>query len=141
MAIETQQPTTVSRSAGRGLLFLGILLGLLSIALPAIQFTVLEVTRTPWYAAVLMSLGALLVLVSFVKRRSITRFVVLGLSAALAVFFWFALLDKLPEYHGPAQAGQMMPVFETTLANGSAFTDKDLQNDKSTVMVFFRGRW
>jgi peroxiredoxin len=38
-------------------------------------------------------------------------------------------------------AGKPFPVFTTTKADGSPFTQRDLEGDRITVMVFFRGRW
>jgi hypothetical protein len=49
---------------------------------------------------------------------------------------------KLPDYEGPARAGQQLPAFQATLAsNGRPFTDADLGDGHRRVMVFFRGRW
>ena len=45
-----------------------------------------------------------------------------------------------PPYFGPAQVGQKVPAFTTQLADGKAFTDKDL-NGQDSIVLFFRGRW
>ncbi len=63
----------------------------------------------------------------------------LGPDAAAAAFR--ADRAKLPAYAGPAQAGQTLPAFRTTLADGRAFTEQDLQDGAFSVLVFFRGRW
>jgi hypothetical protein len=44
-------------------------------------------------------------------------------------------------YTGPAQRDHKVPAFATTLADGRAFTDKDLDKGSPTVLLFFRGRW
>src|SRR6266705_4116944 len=84
-----------------------------------------------------------LLLGSLARRRSITRIVALVLIVALAGFQWFFLIHvaKLPSYEGPARAGLKMPAFQTALADGRTFSDKDLQDGTSSVLTFFRGRW
>ena len=48
---------------------------------------------------------------------------------------------RLPAYTGPVAAGQPFPEFATQRADGSPFTQRDLEGDQNNVMVFFRGRW
>lgn len=134
-------PTT-ERSHGRGYLWAGIGLALLGIVLGVVQYSLKQLI-VPWYAAVLASLGVLLLLVSLGKRRSLVRFLVLGLVVALAGFEWVFLLSlsKIPAYQGPAWAGEKLPAFQTTLADGSSFTEKDLERGTPSVLVFFRGHW
>ena len=50
-------------------------------------------------------------------------------------------MTKLPDYAGPAQAGAKLPAFRTTLADGQAFTEQDLEDGTFRVLTFFRGRW
>ncbi|MEX2121249.1 MAG: redoxin domain-containing protein [Pirellulales bacterium] len=50
-------------------------------------------------------------------------------------------LAGLPAYDGPARAGEKIPAFRSTLADGRPFTQNDLQQGTPTVLVFFRGRW
>ena len=65
------------------------------------------------------------------------------LFAALCGFQWFAFVvaTRTPDYTGPAQTGQKIPAFTTALADGTSFTNKDLEKGKPTVLLFFRGRW
>ena len=129
------------RSAGRGYLWLGIGLSVLGVALFVAQFALHQMI-VPWYMPALTTLGVLLLLGSLARRRSITRFVALVLIVALAGFQWFLLLhSKLPSYEGPARAGLKMPAFQTALADGRSFSDKDLQDGTLSVLTFFRGRW
>ena len=48
----------------------------------------------------------------------------------MCVFEWFALFveNKAPVYTGPAQPGEQLPAFATTLADGKAFTNTELKN-------------
>ena len=46
-----------------------------------------------------------------------------------------------PPYAGPAKMGEKLPAFTATLADGSPFTNSNLQEGKPTVLVFFRGHW
>ena len=48
---------------------------------------------------------------------------------------------RLPAYTGPVAAGRPFPAFATIRADGTPFTQSDLEGDQDTVMVFFRGRW
>ncbi len=77
-----------------------------------------------------------------VRRRTITRTIALVVVAALAGFQWFFLgsLMKLPDYEGPAKAGERLPAFHTTLADGRTFTEHDLADGRFSVLAFFRGR-
>ena len=123
------------RSAGIGVCLLGLLL-------PVAQFS-LKLLVVPWYSPALATLGVFLLLVSLARRRSFPRVAALVVVAALAGFQWFfwVSLIKLPDYAGPARAGQQFPAFSTTLADGSPFTDSDFRDKSRHVMVFFRGRW
>jgi hypothetical protein len=138
----TATPSPTSRSHGRGYFWLGIGVCLLGVALFFVQLA-LKQLFTPWYAAVLATLGAILMVVSVARRFSIARVVGLVLVAALAGFEWFFLvsLTRLPEYHGPARAGSQFPAFSATFADGRQFTDADLRDRSRRAMVFFRGRW
>ena len=135
-------PPASQRSKGRAYLWAGIGLCLLGLVLAVIQYG-LKLLVVPWYAPALATLGALLLLGSVARRPTITRIVVLVVVTLLAAFEWTFLISlaRLPVYEGPAQAGQKIPAFQTTLADGRAFTEKDLQTGTPTVLVFFRGRW
>ena len=145
--IMTTTPTVSSptaTSAGRRLFWLGITLPVLGIVFMFVQFSALQIIDvTPWYVPVSATLGVLFLLFSRLQRRSIPRVVALSFVTVLAVLEWvfFGTMLKLPTYQGPAEVGRMIPAFQTTLANGSSFTEKNLQEGSSSVFVFFRGRW
>lgn len=141
MATETQ--ATVERRASRGFLWGGLACVVVALALVFVQFVVLRWLTAPWHMPVLLTLGALFLGVAVAQRRSVIRVVLLVLVVALAAFQWFfmASMSRLPSYDGPAQAGQPMPAFQSTFADGRVFTEKDLQDGKRSIMVFFRGRW
>jgi hypothetical protein len=103
----------------------------------------LQNLTAPWYSPVLATLGALLILLAVLRRRTIPRLLALVLVAAFAGLQWYfmAVLVKLPEYAGPARAGQPIPAFQTTLADGRPFTEENLRDGSRHVLVFFRGRW
>ena len=130
------------RSRGRAYFWAGIGVCLLGIVLMVVQYS-LKQLFVPWYVAVAATLGVLLQLCALARRRSIVRVIVLLLITALAGFEWLFLvsLSKLPAYEGPAQVGRPLPAFRTTLADGSQITEKDLQQGKPSVLVFFRGHW
>jgi hypothetical protein len=130
------------RSRGRAYFWAGLGACLLGLALTAVQFS-LKHLAVPWYSPVLATVGAFLLLVSLARRRSISRVIALVLVAALAGYQWYALvwLMKLPDYQGPARAGQQLPAFSAALADGRPFTEADLRDGSRRVMVFFRGRW
>jgi hypothetical protein len=142
MTTVTVPPSVQQRSYGRGYFWAGIGSCLLGMALVVAQFS-LKYLFVPWYCPVLASLGAILLLVAVVRRRTIPRVAGLVLIAALAGFQWYALvwLMKLPEYEGPARAGKPMPAFNASFVNGQSFTDADLRDGSRHVLVFFRGRW
>jgi len=139
--VSTAAPAT-DRSRGRGLLWAGIAVGLLGIPLYVVQYS-LGMLTVPWYQPALATLGAFLLLGAVARRRSITRLIALVLVAAFAGLDWYfvASLSKLPSYEGPARVGQKMPAFRTVKADGTPFTEKDLQDGKFSVLVFNRGRW
>ncbi len=53
----------------------------------------------------------------------------------------FLLATRLPAYTGPIAVGQPFPVFTTMRADGTVFTQRNLQGGPNSVLVFFRGRW
>ena len=135
-------PPVDRRSPGRAYFWVGILACLLGPVLFMAQFA-LKHLATPWYSPVLATLGAFLLVVALVRRRSIPRVIALVLVTAFAGLQWYFLvvLFKLPPYEGPARAGQPIPAFRSTFADGRSFTDDDLRDGSRHVLVFFRGRW
>lgn len=142
MATDVTTPSSEPRSRARSYFWAGLAACLLGPPLIVAQFS-LNYLVVPWYSPVLASLGAILLLVAVVRRRSIPRVVALVLVGAFAGLQWYALgsLMKLPSYEGPAQAGKTLPTFSTVLADGRPFTEADLQDGTRRVLVFFRGRW
>lgn len=136
-------PTTEPRpSTGRALLWTGLALAIIGIPLNFAQFA-LKWMVVPWYVPILTTLGAVLLLVSLRYRRTVVRMIAFVLVAAFGAFEWYALgvMMRLPEYTGPAVAMKKLPAFSTTLADGSPFTQVDLEQGQPTVLTFFRGRW
>jgi cytochrome oxidase Cu insertion factor (SCO1/SenC/PrrC family) len=96
----------------------------------------------PWYLPIAAVLGVLLVLASLWQARSVWRVLALLLVVLIAGAegsFLYAM--RLPRYEGPVAVGQPFPAFKTARADGSEFTQRDLEGDKHNVLVFFRGRW
>src|SRR5262249_38607275 len=120
----------------------GVVLLLLGPLLYILQFMQKQLV-VPWYAPILGTLGVLLMLLSVWRRPGVLRIAGLFLFVLFCGFEWYfvAVASKLPAYAGPAQANRKIPSFATSLANGTTFTDKDLQNGTPTVLTFFRGRW
>lgn len=136
-------PATGQRALGRGYFWAGIGVSFLGLVLVGVQLMALKVLIVPWYSPILATLGAFFLFVATARRRSIGRVIALVLIALAAGFQWFFLgvVVKLPEYHGPAQAGKILPAFSATLADGLPFTDADLRDGSRHVLTFFRGRW
>jgi cytochrome oxidase Cu insertion factor (SCO1/SenC/PrrC family) len=96
----------------------------------------------PWYMPALATLGVVLVAVSLWQRRTVWRILALVVVVLLAGAEWAMLYAmRLPPYTGPVAVGRPFPAFATTRADGTPFTQHDLEGDQSTVLVFFRGRW
>src|SRR6267143_360110 len=133
----------VARSRGRLWLWLGVGLFLLGFLLNILQIAVLKYLVTPWYVPILATAGALLALVSVRQRPTWTRVIALLALVLLSAGEWYFILSmsRLPEYKGPVQVDKKIPEFTTTFADGSSFTEKDLQKGTPTVLVFYRGHW
>jgi hypothetical protein len=138
---------TPRRYPGRLLVALGLLLAALGIAGYAAQLAGyadrLGVHRlyNPWYVPIAATVGALLLVASLWQARSVWRWVALVLLVLLAGFEWTALLGaRLPAYAGPVAKDKPFPEFTTERADGTAFTQRDLEGEDN-VLVFFRGRW
>jgi hypothetical protein len=129
------------RFRGRLLLLLGLGLAVLGVVVYALQIS-LQRLMAPWYMPILASLGVVLVAMSLLERRTVWRVVALlavVLLAGAECAFLYAV--RLPPYTGPIAVGRPFPAFETRRADGTPFTQRDLIGDRSTVLVFFRGRW
>jgi cytochrome oxidase Cu insertion factor (SCO1/SenC/PrrC family) len=97
---------------------------------------------TPWYMPIAATLGLVFLAVSLWKKRTVWRILALLLVGLLAGAEWALLLaSRLPAYTGPVVAGQSFPPFATMQADGTPFTERDLEGDQNSVLVFFRGRW
>jgi hypothetical protein len=134
--------TTIETPRRRALLWTGLALPLAAIALVVLQYSN-RLLIVPWYAPLLTTLGAALLLGSVVRRRSVPRLLAFGLIAVLAGLEWHFLLSasRLPSYDGPVTIGRAMPPFQSKLADGRPFTEQNLQDELRTALVFFRGRW
>jgi len=130
-------------SSGRGWLLLGMALCVLPILAYGVQFGVFQRMFVPWYIPILTTMAVVLVFMAVRQRRTWPRLVTLVGAAALASFQWFALTAavRLPEYTGPAKAGASFPAFTTQTADGRTITEGDLAQGKTTILVFYRGRW
>jgi hypothetical protein len=128
---------------GRAYLWAGVAVCLLTLPLVAVQFAALKWLFAPWYSPVMVSTGAVLILVSFARRPGVLRGFIFIVVAAFAGFQWFFLasLAKLPEYTGPVKAGERLPAFAAVSADRRPFTDESLRDGSRRAMVFFRGRW
>jgi len=129
------------RFGGRFFLFSGLGLAVLGVIVYLVQISNQRL-MAPWYMPTLASVGVILVAVSLLEKRTLWR--VSGLLAVLllAGAEWaFLLATRLPPYAGPIAVGRPFPAFETTRADGSLFTQRDVTGDQNNVLVFFRGRW
>jgi hypothetical protein len=121
---------------------MGITVALFGLLVYGLQFA-LKQLFVPWYTPLLGTVGFLMVLVACWRRPTVVRFLGLGFLTLLCAGEWYFLLvlSPLPAYTGPAQVGQVVPSFTTQRADGQPFTEKDLQQGKPAVLLFFRGRW
>lgn len=140
--MSTTTPGKPLEHPGRSTVWFGLILGFLG---PALYLAQLKAGRlvVPWYLPVLGTVGALLVLASLGRRRSVGRILLFALFGFLAFGEWFFLLSlsKLPNYSGPVAVGKPFPAFATTWADGTPFTEANLPGDRDTIMVFYRGHW
>jgi hypothetical protein len=144
--MDNLQPATAKASAPPRrlpLFLLGILMFLVGPGLYMLQFKLRQLEITPLYVPVLATLGVLFMVLAVRKSRGFLRIAGLVLFLVVCGLEWFMLLvgARLEPYTGPAQLGAKVPTFATTLADGNAFTDKDLAKGGSTVVVFYRGHW
>jgi hypothetical protein len=85
----------------------------------------------------------LLALVSVLQRPTWTRIIAVVVLALLSAGEWYFILSmsRLPEYAGPVQVDKKIPEFTSTFADGTSFTQNDLQQGTPAVLVFYRGHW
>ena len=137
-----QPPSLPRRHSGLAFLILGMLLAVAGPAIYAIQVQNKSLLA-PWYVPILATLGAFSMIWSSVQRRTIWRWGTACMGLLFAAFLWLMMLVGMatPPYQGPVTMGQPFPRFETRLASGDVFQQGDLQGDKNTVLVFYRGHW
>jgi hypothetical protein len=138
----TNQSTIPSRPyPGRLYLALGLLLAGLGVLGYVLQLAMHRLT-VPWYMPTLATIGVGCLVASLWQKRTVWRVLALLLVALLAGAQWTLLLSaRLPAYTGPVAAGKPMPAFATLRADGTPFTQSDLEGTQHAVLVFFRGRW
>ena len=128
-------------SSGRRLVVMGAVLAFAGLAAYVAQVATQRLVM-PWYLPITATLGAALIGAAIWQTRNVWRLLLLVVVLLLAGAEWtFLLATRLPSYTGPVAIGQPFPPFKTTRADGTAFTDRDLRGDQTTVLVFFRGRW
>jgi hypothetical protein len=134
----------VSTPPRRWPLFLvGVLLFVLG---PAITYAQIKLGHMPvaWHAPALAAAGVLFMAVSVWQRGGLWRSAGLVLFALLCAGEWYLVFvsAKTPPYDWAAQADRKVPEFTASYPDGSAFTNKDLEEDNQrTVLLFFRGHW
>jgi hypothetical protein len=139
--MNTSSTAAPHRFVGRFLMLLGLACAVLGVVAYAVQISLQRLT-VPWYMPALATLGVVLVIVSLLERRTVWRILALGVLMLVAGAEWaFLYALRLPPYSGPIAVGRPFPEFETTRADGAAFTQRDLVGSQNTALIFFRGRW
>ena len=129
------------RYPGQLFVWLGLALTALGVIGYAVQISAQRLFA-PWYLPWSATLGVLLVLISVWQAGVVWRKIVLLLVMFVASAEWFFMLgEPLPPYTGPVAVGQPFPAFATVRADGTPFTQRDLEGDQDNVLVFFRGHW
>ena len=132
---------TIPTKSGRLFLWAGLCLPVLAVAAFAVQIANAHL-KTPWYLPVLATLAVVLVAFALWKRRTVWRWIALTLVVLFAGLIGaFLFMLRLPAYEGPVAAGKPFPAFATARADGTPFTEHDLQGSENHLLVFFRGRW
>lgn len=125
------------------LLFLGgVLLFIIGLVAYPLQFRAKNLA-TPWYIPILSTLGLSLMIVSLWRRRGVARAILLVLFALFCGFEWYtiAIAMRSPAYTGPARTGRTLPSFQAKLADGTPFTQENLEQGTTSVLLFYRGHW
>jgi hypothetical protein len=139
--MSTSSITRLRQYPGRLLLALGLVVAAAGVAGYAVQIWTARLTA-PWYLPCLGTLGLLCLVGSLWQARSIWRVLALILVLLLAAAEWAMLLGaRQPPYAGPVAVGQPFPAFATARADGTPFTQRDLEGEQHSVLVFYRGRW
>jgi hypothetical protein len=108
-----------------------------------VQLAVLHQMPMPWVMLILASAGVLLMALSLWRGFGVVRTIGFTLFLLFTAMQWlfFLVIAKSPLYTGPAQLGSPPPAFETTLADGRTFGNRDLIGDDATIILFYRGHW
>ena len=126
---------------GRKHLWLGIALAIGGIAAFIAQVSMAHL-KTPWYLPVTGTLAFVLVAYAIWQARGIGRAVALLLMFLIAGAEWGMTLGfGTPTYAGPIAEGKPFPTFAALKADGSPFSQRELEGDADSIMVFFRGHW
>jgi hypothetical protein len=138
----TSSSTVPPRYPGRLLVVLGFGLTVLGIGAYIAQVWT-GYLKMPWYLPVLGMLGVACVVLALWQARSFWRWLALVLLLLVVGAEWTFLLGTgVSAYTGTQLAvGKSFPAFATVQSDGTPFTRRDLEGDRDTVMVFFRGRW
>jgi hypothetical protein len=138
----TSSTVVPRRYPGRLFLALGFGLTVLGIVAYVVQIAA-DRLKVPWYLPISALLGVACVAIALWQARSVWRVLALVLLLLVAgAELAFVLGTRLPAYTGTqVAAGKPFPAFKTAKADGTPFTQPDLEGDRDTVMVFFRGRW
>jgi hypothetical protein len=141
------EPATISaktapRSRHWPLFLAGLALFALGPAITVAQFSA-KMIGTPWPLPIFATAGVALMAASLWQRRGVVRLIAVIPLALIAGGAWYLCLFalRLPEYTGPAVPGRKVPAFSAKLASGQTFTDNDLAQGSSSVLVFYRGHW
>lgn len=134
--------SSVQELRGWPLFLLGLVLFLLGPAIYAVQLKALGQTKMPWLMLILTAVGVVLMAGSLTRQFTILRSVGVAIFLLLTIAEWvfFLVIARTPTYAGP-ERGSPLPNFETTLAGGKTFSNRDLPGDGATVILFFRGHW
>ncbi len=131
----------IPASSGRKLVVIGLLLALAGPAAYAALIAAQQLPM-PWFLPISATLGVMLIAASLWRARRVGRILALVVVLLLAGFEWmFVFATRLPPYTGPVAIGQPFPAFTSRRADGTTFTDDDLRDGQTNVLVFFRGRW
>jgi hypothetical protein len=137
----TSSSAAPTGSAGRVSLWLALALAALGLVGYVAQLSARQLSA-PWYLPISGTAGVVFLGLALRRRRTVWRWIALPILLLLTGGEWILLLGaRLPPYTGPVAADKPFPVFATTRADGTPFTQSDLVGTQNDAMVFFRGRW